>query len=163
MIQRLTWVAMGLSGLIWVCCGCTNDLHGNNLSQMKTADLTIDGQVFHVWLARTGEELSNGLMFVTADQMAPLEDGTQRGMLFVFGDEAERSFWMHNTLIPLDIAFARTDGTIIRIHTMEPLSDQNYYSDGPARFALEVNAGVFAQLGIAEGDRMEIPSSVWTE
>lgn len=95
-------------------------------------------------------------MWVTAGELAD-----DQGMLFVFPEEGYQSFWMKNTLIPLDIAFARMDGTIVTIETMPPLTLRNFYSLEPVMFALEVKAGTFARLGVTEGDRLEIPPEVF--
>ena len=86
--------------------------------------------------------------------------GQERGMLFVFEAEQPLAFWMLNTITPLDIAYIRTDGKLVKIHTMPPLTTQTFPSVEPARYALEVRAGTFAKLGIAEGDQAEIPTSV---
>ena len=132
---------------------------GNDLDSMSTAKLSIGETEFQTWIANTDEEREKGLMFVEAEQMQPLEDGTLRGMLFVFDSERQLNFWMKDTIIPLDIAYARSDGTIIKIHTMTPLDTRlgQYPSGEPARVALEVNAGVFAAKGISEGDVIAIP------
>lgn len=130
---------------------------GNDLEHMTTADLSIDEANFSAWIATAEEQRRKGLMFVSAEQMQPLEDGTERAMLFVFESESVLSFWMKNTFIPLDIAYGRSDGTIVKIHTMTPLDLSGYSSVQPARFALEVNAGLFAAKGIREGDVINIP------
>ena len=100
-------------------------------------------------------------MFITSEQMADLPDGTRRGMLFVFDYERVRSFWMKNTIIPLDIAYLDTNGIIVAPHTMAPLDDRHgqYSSQLPARYAIEVNAGVWQQLDVRKGDLIEIPTS----
>lgn len=130
---------------------------GNDLEHMTTAELSIGETNFSAWLAIETEQRRQGLMFVTAEQMQPLENGTERAMLFVFESESRLSFWMKDTFIPLDIAYARSDGTIVKIHTMTPLDLSGYSSVQPARFALEVNAGLFAAKGIREGDVINIP------
>ena len=130
---------------------------GNDLDSMSTTELSIGETEFQVWVANTDEQREKGLMFVEAEQMQLLEDGTERGMLFIFEQEKKLNFWMKDTFIPLDIAYARTDGTIVKIHTMTPLDLSGYSSVQPARVALEVNAGVFAAKGIGEGDVIEIP------
>ena len=132
----------------------------NNLEAMAVVDLQLTGQPFRVWVAPTPQERQFGLMHVTTEQMAPLPDGTERGMLFVFGVELELAFWMKNTIIPLDIAYLRSDGTIVKTHTMPALETRTFPSHGLARFALEVNAGRLDALGVFEGDRIEIPESV---
>ncbi|MEM7695125.1 MAG: DUF192 domain-containing protein [Pseudomonadota bacterium] len=78
-----------------------------------------------------------------------------RGMLFDFGNEGERSFWMRNTILSLDIIYIRADGSVLSIAKgTEPFSLAAIPSNGPARFVLEVNAGVADALSLAPGDRL---------
>lgn len=68
----------------------------------------------------------------------------QRGMLFVFPGEQPQSFWMKNTLVPLDIAYFRADGSWVSSARMEPCTADpcaTYPSAAPARYALELPAG----------------------
>jgi uncharacterized membrane protein (UPF0127 family) len=60
--------------------------------------------------------------------------------------------WMKNTLIPLSVAFMDAGGRILNIAEMKPHSEDNHCSVRPARYALEMNAGWFAQRGIKAGD-----------
>jgi len=85
--------------------------------------------------------------------------GENRGMLFVFPEERELSFWMKNTLIPLSIAFIDSEERIVDIQDMKPLDDEppNYVSAEPAQCALEVNQGFFEKRGVKVGDRVEVP------
>jgi len=119
------------------------------LSDLAVSAVVVKNDGFRVWLARTSDEQREGLMFVSESEIAD-----DQGMLFVFSDERVRGFWMKNTVTPLDIAYARMDGTIVAIHTMPPLTLQTFSSIEPAMFALEVKAGTFAKLGIVEGDHM---------
>jgi uncharacterized protein len=100
-------------------------------------------------VARTPGERERGLMGETR-----LDEG--KGMLFVFEDEAARSFWMRNTVIPLDIAFLDRTQAIVDIRRMEPLSEEFHTSARPAMFALEVPQGWFEANGIAVGTRASI-------
>jgi len=77
------------------------------------------------------------------------------GMLFVYPDELIRSFWMRNTRIPLDIAFIDRNGSIINVEQMQPQTDENTLSAGPAMYALEMNLGWFEANGVGPGDRLE--------
>ena len=97
-------------------------------------------------------EQARGLMYRTA----LAED---RGMLFVYDDEQERSFYMKNTLIPLSIAFMDSEGRIVDIQDMKPLDDDppHYVSAEPAQFALEVNKDFFEDRGVEVGDRAKLP------
>ncbi|NMF90540.1 DUF192 domain-containing protein [Aromatoleum petrolei] len=75
----------------------------------------------------------------------------QRGMVFVFTQEARHCMWMKNTLIPLSVAFMDRDGRILNIADMQPQSEVSHCAAAPARFALEMNAGWFAARGIGAG------------
>lgn len=132
----------------------------NDLNAMETATLTINGHGFLVWLTSTAQQREYGLMQVTAAEMAAGPDGAERGMLFLFDREQVLQFWMKDTIIPLDIAFLRSDGQIVQIHTMAPLETRLYSSVMPASMAVEVSAGTFHRLGIAVGDTVQIPDSV---
>ena len=77
-----------------------------------------------------------------------------RGMLFPMPYERIASFWMKNTLIPLDLIFVRKDGTIDRIATGQPLDLSSIRSAEPVIAVLEIPGGRAAQLGIKEGDRV---------
>lgn len=127
---------------------------------MDKARITINGHVFEVWVARTEPERERGLMFVTPDQLAPPAEGIERGMLFLFETQRPLSFWMKNTVTPLDIAFINTDMTIVAIHTMKPLDESTYPSHRPAKYALEVRAHLFKSLGVRVGDKVVIPDDV---
>ena len=77
--------------------------------------------------------------------------GQNDGMLFVFDEAAIHCMWMKNTLIPLSVAFLDERGAIINIADMRPHSEQSHCAAQPARYALEMNRGWFAQRGIKPG------------
>lgn len=83
--------------------------------------------------------------------------GERRGMLFVYGEEDTRSFYMKNTTIPLSIAFMDAEGRIVDIQDLKPLDETSRRSAKPAQYALEVNQGFFEERGIEVGDRVELP------
>lgn len=103
---------------------------------------------FTVDVAATPEQQETGLMFVK--YLAP-----DRGMIFPYDPPQPVSFWMHNTLIPLDMVFIRADGTIVRIATAKPLDDTPVPSGEPIAAVLEIAGGRAAELGIVPGDRVE--------
>jgi uncharacterized membrane protein (UPF0127 family) len=100
-------------------------------------------------IARTASEREEGLMYRES-----LEDG--RGMLFVFSDSQIRSFWMRNTLIPLDIAYLDESLRIVDIQGMEPETDDAHPSARAAMFALEVPRGWFGKKGIEVGTQARV-------
>ena len=103
---------------------------------------------FTVEVARTPEEQATGLMH--RQSLAP-----DRGMLFPYDTPQPASFWMKNTLIPLDMIFIRPDGTIARIaDNAVPLSREMIPSLEPVSGVLEIAGGRAAELGIAPGDRV---------
>lgn len=156
---KMAVLAMSLSFVGLASCAPSEP---NDLDALGKVTMTIEEQTFELWIADNSTEQSRGLMFVTAEQMAPKEDGTERGMIFVFDRERHMSFWMKNTIIPLDIAYVDAAGKITATHTMAPLDTRvgQYPSVSPARFAIEVNAGVWERLGVEAGDTLQIPQTV---
>ena len=105
---------------------------------------------FEVEIADDGAERARGLMF--REYLAP-----DAGMLFIYPRERIASFWMKNTLIPLDMLFIANDGTILQIapqatpHSLDPVR-----SEAPVRAVLEINGGQAEALGIGVGDRVTL-------
>ena len=90
-----------------------------------------------------------GLMYRT--QLAP-----DRGMIFPMEPPRDASFWMRNTLIPLDMIFVRADGTIANIAANTvPYSEEPVPSAGPVAADLELAGGRSAELGIKPGDKVK--------
>ena len=79
---------------------------------------------------------------------------TQHGMLFVFNHDNTHCMWMRNTWLPLSVAFIDASGTIINIEDMQPQTEDNHCARRPARYALEMNLGWFAQRGIKAGMKL---------
>lgn len=78
-----------------------------------------------------------------------------RGMLFIFEEEEPRSFWMHNTLIGLDIMYIRANGEIESIAKYcVPKNDRSIPSAGPAKLVLEVFEGFCDRYNVKVGDRV---------
>jgi hypothetical protein len=104
-----------------------------------------------VEVAADDESREKGLMYRTA--MAP-----DAGMLFDFHTPQLVSFWMENTVLPLDMLFVRADGTIARIKAnATPYSRENIPSGEPVQLVIELNAGRAAALGITEDARVHAP------
>ena len=102
---------------------------------------------FTVQNAVTPEQRERGLMFVRSL-------GPNDGMLFTFDEPQQLSFWMKNTLIPLDMIFIRADSTIARIATAKPLDETPVPAGELVNRVIEINGGRAAQLGIRPGDTL---------
>jgi uncharacterized protein len=124
----------------------------HSISGLETIPLTIRSggreHRFTVEVARTSEEQAQGLMW--RESLGPNE-----GMLFPFSASRPASFWMMNTLIPLDMIFIRQDGTIVSIAAnAEPHSTVPVEEPQPVAAVLEIAGGRSAELGIKAGDRV---------
>ena len=111
---------------------------------MRNAMLSIEGVPIEVEIADTEETRSHGLM---GRQSLP----AGKGMLFMFDESNDLSFWMKNTHMPLSIAFISESGEIINIENMYPHDHGNTKSTRPAICALEVNQGWFKRNGVHPG------------
>jgi uncharacterized membrane protein (UPF0127 family) len=114
---------------------------------VRTTTLDVGGVDVTAEIADTPALREHGLM--ERDSLPP-----NHGMLFVYPDERQLSFWMRNTPISLDIAFMDRTGTIVNIATMQANDDSSHVSNGPAMYALEMEAGWFEANGIEAGTRV---------
>jgi uncharacterized membrane protein (UPF0127 family) len=119
--------------------------------------LDVGGHPVRAELAYTNASREHGLM----ERDALAEDS---GMLFIYGDEEIRGFWMKNTRIPLSIAFADRRGEIVRITDMEPHDTTRVSSLVPAMYALEMEKGWFEAHGVKKGDTIgDLPTGLVIE
>jgi len=113
-----------------------------------TLPLRIGQQLFQVEVAATPRERERGLM--TRKQLP-----ANGGMLFVFEQAAPHCFWMHNTPLPLSIAFIDSQGRIVNLDDMQPRSDALHCAEANVRYALEVAQGDFARRNITAGAQVD--------
>lgn len=107
-------------------------------------------RIFSIEIADTDRKREIGLMYRRF-----MED--DRGMLFIFPVTRRLGFWMKNTPMALDLVFAGEDGRIVAIRPGEPFSEAPISPPEPARFVLEVKAGIAKRNGLAVGDRLHHP------
>lgn len=121
--------------------------------------VTLHGQRFTTEFAVTDDQRALGLM-----NRAHMD--ADHSMLFVFADDEPRSFWMKNTLIPLDILYFDKDRKLVSMQlNAQPCKADpcgTYPSDGDARYVLELNAGTAGKLGLKLGDPLAIEGDVGT-
>jgi uncharacterized membrane protein (UPF0127 family) len=116
-------------------------------AQLPTIDLAAGMHLIRAEVADNMSARTTGLMH--RKSMAQ-----NAGMVFVFAESAAHCMWMKNTLIPLSVAFIDEAGAIINIADMQPHSEQSHCAARPARYALEMNKGWFAQRGIKAGTKL---------
>ena len=126
-----------------------NSASATNSANAATVLVIFGNDTVRAEVANTPATRSQGLMNRDA-----VPDGT--GMLFVFDNEAIRSFWMRDTYVALDVAFIDANFRIVDIQQMEPQTSDVHDGARPAMFALEVRQGWFAEKGIEVGDRCQL-------
>ncbi|MFH1656046.1 MAG: DUF192 domain-containing protein [Candidatus Omnitrophota bacterium] len=106
---------------------------------------------FYVELASLSQQRAKGLMFRRHLDY-------NKGMLFLYEEEDERSFWMKNTFIPLDIIWINQDKEVVSIkENAQPClegSCPSIHPDKKALYVLELNAGVVKDIGLKVGDKL---------
>ncbi|MEL6812124.1 MAG: DUF192 domain-containing protein [Bacteroidota bacterium] len=154
------WIAVALFSLLLQSYSCKDSAGKNVLT--KEITFTKEGQLtlkkatsdsivatLDIELAETEYETQTGLMYRKSMQ-------DDRGMLFVFDDEIRRSFYMKNTEFGLDIIYLDGDRKVVSIQkNAKPFNKTSLPSEAPAKYVLEVNAGLSDQWGLEAGDTME--------
>ena len=119
----------------------------------KEAQVCFKNHCFKVELALSAEEKRNGLMY--RDQL-----DLDKGMLFIYEDEKERSFHMKDVLIPLDIIWINGENEVVFINEdTQPCKESFCQSINPkknAKYVLEINAGLSKEIGLAVGGKMNL-------
>jgi hypothetical protein len=166
--QRLIWLIFGIVVVAAVLIsrffsGSDRESQSQNIgsSESSVYNFKKEGEVLFfsedgtqkveidVEIADDPGEITLGLMY--REKLESLQ-----GMLFVFSEEAPRSFWMRNTILPLDMIFCNNEGKIVTIHEHTvPFSQESYVSAIPARYVVEVNAGFCNSHDIKTGDKIE--------
>lgn len=119
-------------------------------SALPVVPVRIGQQTFHLEVVANDADRQKGLMY----RESMPADG---GMIFVFPEEAVRSFWMKNTKIPLDILYLNSIGGIVSIRHLKPLDESPVSSEFPAKFAIELNEGAAEKAGVKVGFVVNIP------
>ena len=133
-----------LLGALVVVFACASSTGPTATVRTKGGPVAISLEVVSTDAART-----RGLMW-----RDHLDDG--HGMLFVFDEDSDHSFWMKNTVISLDMIFIGRDQVIVGVHpNATPLSLAPISVGHPSRWVLEVAGGYTGRAGIATGDHID--------
>ncbi|MEQ2008133.1 MAG: DUF192 domain-containing protein [Limisphaerales bacterium] len=118
---------------------------GQPQPKLPTIKLWLGAHELATEIARTPTEHQVGMMWRT--NMAEME-----GMIFIFDAPDRRSFWMRNTLVPLDIAYIAPDGTLLEVHAAQPRNETPLPSDSDrVQFVLETRQGWFQRNNVKPG------------
>ena len=116
-------------------------------AELPVVELTAGMHIIRAEVAADFGTRAQGLMFRKS-----LERNA--GMLFIFDESAVHCMWMKNTYIPLSVAFIDEEGAIVNIADMQPHSERSHCAAKPARYALEMTRGWFAERGIKPGTKL---------
>ena len=119
-------------------------------SGLPTTKMQIGNKPFELEIANTPDARQTGLM--RRDSMP-----ADHGMIFIFRESREWSFYMKNTRIPLDIVFLDAGGGVISIKQMKPYDLSTTFADGPAKWAIELKKDAAATAGLKVGDKLQVP------
>lgn len=156
MKKTMKLMILGVIGGLLISCGDDqkeNSIETPEIEFKKEGELSLlkNGEVIQeldIEIADTPYERETGLMYRQSME-------ANQGMLFIFNGEAQRSFFMKNTYIPLDIIFYSSDSTVVSFHeNAQPLDETSIPSNQPAQFILELNAGKVQEWNIETGDKM---------
>lgn len=150
-MKPLAFVPPALLFSVLLVASCERGPATTRSSALPVVSMKIGSRTYGLEVAGDSFTRERGLM--ERDSMP-----ADRGMIFVFEGEADRGFWMKNTRIPLDILFVDSNGKVVSIHTMKPYDQRTTNSDGPAKYAIELNAGAANENGVKAGDKLVIPS-----
>lgn len=118
-----------------------------NDKESNLVDITIGDKKYKVEIADTPEKQEKGLM----GRKSLPED---QGMLFIYDEPQDLSYWMKNTLISLDIIFIDDDMEVVSVKQGQPMSEEPITEDD-VQYVLEVNSN----SGIEEGDQLVVEDS----
>lgn len=160
MIRRNLFLSLALCSLLLFSCK-EEDREPEKIETGESFEFTKEGELslikpdgdtiqeLDIEFAESQYEKETGLMYRES-----MEDN--QGMLFIYQEEAPRSFYMKDTYIPLDIIFYAADSTAVSFQeNAEPMNETSLSSGGePAQFVLEINAGLVEEWNIEEGDKI---------
>ncbi|HSP82321.1 MAG TPA: DUF192 domain-containing protein [Gillisia sp.] len=151
---------IGILGMVaGILFSCANDPKESSI-ETEEISFTKEGELSFL----KGGEVSGTIDIEIADNAYERETGLMyrkslgenQGMLFIYPNEAPRSFYMKNTYIPLDLIFYNRDSAVVSIYeNAVPLTETSIPSNFPAQYILEINAGKADEWNIETGDKIK--------
>ncbi len=149
--------------LFFTLTACSGSDRSESIPDRQERELNFTSEVS--FLSQDGARTISTVQVAVADDDHSRSEGlmnvhqlpSDAGMLFIFNNDEPRSFWMANTPLSLDIIFANSDFEIVRIHrNAQPYSHEQFRSEAPAKYVVEVNAGYTIRHDITEGMRISV-------
>jgi uncharacterized membrane protein (UPF0127 family) len=126
-----------------------------HLSDLRQVTLKANNHEIRAWVMDTDGKREEGMKWLTDKNVKDDE-----GMIFLFPEAKQESFWMENTILPLDIVFISGKNKVLNIQEGTPGNLSPLPSNGPALNVLELKQGTAARLGIKPGTEISIPDDV---
>lgn len=124
------------------------------ITKVKAGKTVIDS-----WVMDSEGKRQEGMMFLTDKDVKD-----SQGMLFVFSDpqpnDGKHGFWMHNTILPLDIIYISANKHVLNIQAGKPHDDTSLPPAGSYMYTLELKQGMAMKLGLKSGTALEIDQNL---
>ncbi len=154
MIRR-TWILLSMflslgAALLIALTACSRNAPADEVDLIFKKPSGEKTEVFRMEVVATNSDRMRGLMFRKS-----LAANT--GMIFLFHEEREHSFWMKNTLIPLDMVFVSSAWKVVgALENVLPLTEDQRTVGIPSQYVLEFSAGTIKRLGVSSGAAVEV-------
>jgi|GEM_PF-442776 len=129
------------------------------LSSLDHAALKVNGTGIDAWVMDTEPKRQEGMMFLKNPEVRD-----DQGMIFVFPavqlPGPNHGFWMHNTILPLDIVYIASDYKVLNVQAGKPQDDTSLAASGAYWYVLELKQGEAKKLGIKPGTKIEMPKTL---
>jgi uncharacterized membrane protein (UPF0127 family) len=135
----------------------------HQLSSLKVVKLKAANHELEAWVMDTDAKNAEGMMFLTDKEVKP-----NQGMIFLFPkiqpSDSSHGFWMHNTLIPLDIIYISASKKVVSIAEGKVQDDTSLLAKAPYLYVVELKQGTAKKLGIKPGTKFDIPANLkWAD
>jgi uncharacterized membrane protein (UPF0127 family) len=156
-VKQILWV---IYALLFAGAAFYGYLYFYNRETLASGEFrSVDGSTlaaFSFEVRHTCAGRQEGLMFRRKEDFP-----ADRAMLFIFPSQRKQSFWMMNTLIPLDMVFIDRNFQVVGIlPEVPPLNQVSRSVEQPSQYVVELNSGVAAQKGIVVGSRLVMGSQL---
>ena len=155
MFSRSRFPGLCLLAAVVMFAGCGRADPGPAAADKSVDDrfaIRVGDRTVQLQIAALPAEQQKGLMYRRTM-------GPEEGMLFVFASPQPQSFWMRNTVLPLDIGYFDAAGELKEIYPMYPLDERPVPSHSRGiQYCLEMNQGWFQQSGVKPGASLDLPA-----